>query len=76
MAIQILGARPMRRGAMKGLSVREICLLGAAPPDSSWAEGATVEWEGRVYRVAATQGVPAGGAAQRYVHLTPAPDDF
>ena len=76
MATRILGARPGRRVATKGPSVREVCLLGAARQDSGWAVGATVEWEGRVYRVAATQGAPAEGAATSYVHLMPAPDGF
>jgi hypothetical protein len=77
MAIQVRAVRPRCRKANGGVpSVREVCLLGTGRPVPGWAVGAEVQWEGRVYRVAATQAPSgsAGGAARRYVHLSPAPD--
>jgi hypothetical protein len=80
MVIQVRAVRPQRRREASGgrPSVREVCLLGAEPPIPGWAVGAEVRWEGRVYRVVATQAPagPAGGEVRRYVHLTPVADRF
>lgn len=64
MSILALESRPDRAGIDRGMSVREVCLIGAARSD--WAAGDRFEWSGRSYRVVAAQAGPC------YVHLEPA----
>ena len=61
-------SRPNRAAADRGMSVREVCLIGAAAR-SGWVAGDRFEWSGRSYRVIAAQAGP------RYIHLEPANAD-